>query len=199
MTNARPILVDICWTLYRSNTTFDFLDWFVSDAGYKRLRRFFGLCPVRLLNLLMVRLTHYDLQRHLALRYIRHIPEKEIQAHANEFVNHVLASRRIEEAWETVQGRRVILASGTIPVIAQAVAQTIKAEKTFADSLFKEKVRKSIHEAYDILTDNLSDWPLVCGANHAYIVVYNNQNRWDKRFMQSPIPHTYIYVNENKY
>lgn len=36
------VIVDICGTLYDSNTTFDFLDYYVRTRGYRQFRAAFA-------------------------------------------------------------------------------------------------------------------------------------------------------------
>lgn len=196
MTEQRPILVDVCWTLYRSNTTFDFLDWLIHDPGYLRLRRWGRSRWGHRLVVGILRLTGHDVQRMLALRYLRPYSEKTISDKAQEFVDSVLSKRQIPASWDIIRGRRVVLATGTMPFIAQVVAQQTNAETVYAGDIFKHNIRNQYTD-YDILTDNISDIELVHGAQHAYIVVYNNEARWQQLLGNQP--HTFIHVDERRY
>lgn len=182
-----PILTDICWTLYRSNTTFDFLDWLITDPGYRRLRKAFRHPLMRAANRLIVRLSGCDVERQWALRYLRRYDQPTQERKAQEFVLTVLSSRRIDEAWHIIEGRRVVLATGTIEPIAHAVARLVNAEAVYAGDIYKRALRNDNvndndnvddNDNYDILTDNLSDAPLVRRARRAYIVTYGTDNQW---------------------
>jgi len=174
-----PIVADICWTLYRSNTTFDFLDYTIQDEGYIRLRRWMKKSMVRWANLLMLKLTHRDLLREKALLYLGKLSEEEIKKRAEDFVNIELEQKRILPVWEQIAGREVILVSGTIMPIAEAVGMRIGATKIYSNDIFKKAALQELTD-YDIVTDNLLDEGLIRKAHHAYIVCYGNQDRWNK-------------------
>lgn len=186
----KPILTDICWTLYSSNTTFDFMDATIRDEGYRRLRRWSKNPIVRRLNILLLRLTRHDLIRERALRYLeRQYSSKEIEQMAEHFVHEELATRKIKPAWDTIKGREVVLVSGTIPPIARAVAKEIGATKVYAGDIFKQQVQNA-YAQYDILTDNLSDIELVRRAEQATIITYGNRKRWQQLLQNKQV--TYI-------
>lgn len=175
----RPIVVDICWTLYRSNTTFDFLDHVVQDPGYLRLRRWMRKPFVRTLNLILLRLLHCDVLRSLALRYLRPWTADEVSRMAAQFVSTQLETKCIEAVWSLLPERDIILVSGTIAPIAEAVGKRLGANKIYSGDIFKQRALRELSD-YDIVTDNLSDKELIRKAHHAYIVTYGNRARWER-------------------
>lgn len=177
--NNRPIVVDICWTLYNSNTTYDFLDQVIHEKAYKRLRAFFRYRFVHYINLGLLKIFHVDIQRWLAMRFLSAIRPEVIKQMAVEFVKIYLERRKIMESWNIIAGRKIIIASGTIKPIADAVAEELGALAVYSGDVFKRDIIKNYSE-YDIITDNISDLPLIQKANKAYIVTYNNESRWDK-------------------
>lgn len=190
-----PILVDICWTLYRSNTTFDFLDWLIDSRLYRCIR-WIGRSHIgRAINIGIMRITHYDIQRALCLCFTRSYSAEQLQEQARLFITEELKDKRITEAWELIKGRDVIIATGTMPVIASEVAKIVGTRNVHAGSLYKEHIREH-YPIYDILTDNLTDMPLIQHARHAYIIVYANQTRWDRQLKD--IPHTYIHIQDRR-
>lgn len=177
--NNIPIVVDICWTLYNSNTTYDFLDQVITEKAYKRLRTFFSYRFVRFINLGMLKIFHIDVQRWLAIRFLNGKQPEEIKQMARDFVRNYLERRKIMESWNVISGRKIIIASGTIKPIADAVAEKLGALDVYCGDIFKRDFIKNYNE-YDIITDNISDLPLIKKANKAYIVTYNNEKRWEK-------------------
>lgn len=175
----RPILVDICWTLYRSNTTFDFLDHVIQHPGYLRLRHWMHIPLIQKANLLLLNLLHRDLLRTRALRYLNQWTKEEICQMAEDFVNTQLESKRIEEVWKLLPGRNIIIVSGTIPPIAEAVGRRLGAQKIYSGDIFKREALDELTD-FDIVTDNLSDAKLIRKAHQAYIVTYGNQERWKR-------------------
>lgn len=177
--NNLPIVVDICWTLYNSNTTYDFLDQVIHKKAYKRLRNFFSNQYVHYINLVLLKIFHVDIQRWLAMRFLSAIRPEEIKQMARDFVTNYLEKRKITESWNIISGRKIIIASGTITSIAQAVAEELGALAVYSGDIYKRELIKNYSE-YDIITDNISDLPLIKKANKAYIVTYNNKKRWEK-------------------
>ena len=206
--------MDICWTLFYSNTTFDFLDWLLQeDKGYIRLRTLFRSWCGRYANLLLYRLAHYDLQRHLAIRHLKGMSQETLLLQADNFFNYYLQKNKIKEVWDILPSRNIIIASGTLDIIADTVARHIGAQKVYASHLeFKDGIctgefmdflliKDRITEAtdsYNIVTDNLSDIALVNKAQHATIVTYNNQQRWQHQ-LNGKTDITYINIDMQRY
>lgn len=175
---CRVLLTDICWTLYSSNTTFDFLDTVILDKAYLRLRRWMQKPLIRWTNHVFLKFFHFDYLRHRALRYLCTYSQEEVNQMAETFVNTYLEQRKIAAAWQVLEGRQIVIVSGTIAPIAQAVAKRIGAQQVFADDIYKRGIYPS---DYDILTDNRTDLPLIQRAHSATIVTYNNQSWWQKQ------------------
>jgi len=161
MTANRPILVDICWTLFYSNTTYDFL----RIKGNR-------------LNSLIYKLLGCDLVRRRAIRRFNTLSCDEQRARAEQFYAEYLAPRKIDEVWRRIKDRDIILVSQTMDVIAQVVAEQVGAKAYFATQK-KEEVLAHYTD-FDIITDNLSDLPLIKQAHEATVVTYNNRSRWER-------------------
>lgn len=191
---SRVLLTDICWTLYSSNTTFDFLDATIHDKSYLCLRRWMKCPIVRWCNMLCLKLFHYDYLRQRAISYLRSYNQVEIDQMAEVFVNTHLEQHKIEEAWQVLKGRQVVIFSGTITPIAQAVAKRIGAQQVYAGDIYK----RAMHlKNYDILTDNRSDLPFIQQAHSATIVTYNNQSWWERQKYLPPC--TFISGYDTRY
>lgn len=193
----RPLLTDICWTLYRSNTTFDFLNQIVISPHYRRIRRIFSTTMGKYINLLILKLLHFDLQRSLALRFIRHIDNATLLEKARTFRDTYLEQRKNTEVFDTIQSRKIVLASGTIDVIAQVVAEQLHPVQTYSSRILKNQLLDKF-TYFDIITDNTADIALIRKAHRAYIVVYDDLPRWQK--LTKDLHNTqFIYVNGTKY
>lgn len=195
--HSRPLLTDICWTLYRSNTTFDFLDSIIVAPRYRRMRHFFTTRFGKYSNLLLLKVFRIDLQRSLALRYIRHLDKDTLLDKARTFYNTYLEPRKNEEVFRILRERQIILASGTIDVIAQTVAEQLHPTAVHSSHILKHHLLDTYHD-FDIITDNTADLPLIRKAHHAYIVVYNDLPRWQK--LTKDLQNTeFIHANGTKY
>lgn len=179
MNTDKPILVDICWTLFYSNTTYDFL--------HIRGNR---------LNSLLYKLFGYDYVRARAICRLRHLTHEQLLTRAEQFYTDYLEPRKIAPVWQLIEGRDIILVSQTMPVIAEVVARHTGA-RAYHSLQDKQEVL-SIYRDFDIVTDNLTDIELIRHAGHATIVTYNNRSRWE-RLLPHDISITYIDTNRSKY
>ncbi len=179
MKEDRTILVDICWTLFYSNTTYDFL--------HIRGNKF---------NSLIYKLFGIDLVRSRAIRSFEQLPADEQQARAERFYTDYLEPRKISPVWQMIDGRNIVLVSQTMDIIAKTVAKHIGAT-TYHATQHKEEVL-SLYRDFDIITDNISDLALIRHARQATIITYNNRSRWEK-LLPADINVHFIETGRNKY
>jgi len=178
-TRPRPLLTDICWTLFYSNTTYDFL--------HIRGNRW---------NSLLYKLFRHDFIRSRAIRKFQSLSAEEQLSRAEQFYTDYLTPRKVEEVWKRIDGRDVILVSQTMDIIAKVVAGHIGAKQYFAT---QKKSEVLTHYAdFDIITDNISDLELIRHAHEATIVTYNNLSRWEK-ILPRHINVTFIETGRDKY
>ena len=179
MKDDRTILVDICWTLFYSNTTYDFL----RIRGNK-------------FNSLIYKLFGCDLVRSCAIRKFNTLSREEQTTRVERFYNEYLEPRKIAPVWQLIEGREIVLVSQTMDIIAQTVAKHIGAKAYFATQNKSEVLTH--YTDFDIVTDNLSDIELIKRAQHATIITYNNLARW-QRILPQGTNVTFIETNRNKY
>lgn len=197
------ILIDICGTLFQSNTTFDFLDYIIKNKSYKYFRKIMQTYIWHFFNSIIYRIIHIDLSRKIALNYLKGLNKKEILQKANEFYNQYLEQRKIKETWQLIDTLKnnestLILISGTIDPIAQVISQKINIPiyissqlaykndicqgKLKLDALHNKSkllIKQDITSPYQhIITDNPSDIKLIKQSKNATIVIYNNFIRW---------------------
>lgn len=196
MTEPCYTLVDICWTLFRSNTTFDFLDSLVTARGYRLLRRIGRTRLGRASNLLFYKIFRTDLQRTLCLRYLKGYSRACLEEKAEDFYRSYLVPRRIDAVWERLPERNLVLVSGTLDVIAATVARHLGAEayhsseleyrngictgRLRSDFLQRKATLATAYPSYNVITDNTGDIALVRNARQAVIVTYGNRKRWQR-------------------
>lgn len=179
MKEDRTILVDICWTLFYSNTTYDFL-----------------LIRGNKFNSLIYKLFGIDLVRSRAIRAFKRLPKDEQQARVERFYTDYLLPRKNTPVWQMIEGKDIVLVSQTMEIIAKTVAGHIGA-KAYHATQHKEEVL-SRYPDFDIITDNISDLPLIRHARQATIITYNNRSRWEK-ILPPDINVHFIETGRNKY
>lgn len=191
-----PLITDICWTLYRSNTTFDFLDFAIRKKSYVFFRALFNHPISVFFNRVLFFLFHTDIKRHLAIKFLHSFNEQQIQDLAKRFKDEYLLPRKNDTAWKILENRQIVIATGTLDCIAKVVAEQVKPARIYSNQICKKRLLNDIPE-FDILTDNHGDLSLVRKARKAYIVTYGDQSWWDKRI--ADINLTYIHVHGTKY
>ncbi len=180
--SAEPVtLVDVCWTLFTSNTTFDFLDQLLTAPSYHRWRRFYMRPFGHFINRVLYRLIHIDLQRLMAMQYVKDYSPEELQAQAHTFYLTYLQPRRIKAVWQHLPKQNIVIASDTMSCIAREVALQTGAQTCLNKQMFHSTT------PYDIITDNLTDLRLVQQARNATIVTYHNEKKWRHLLQQSRI------------
>ena len=179
MHQGHQTLVDICWTLFYSNTTYDFL--------HIRGNKF---------NSLIYKLFGIDLVRTRAIRAFKRLPLAEQQTRVERFYTDFLLPRKITPVWQMIEGKDIILVSQTMDLIAKTVAEHIGAKAFHATP---DKGEVLTHYAdFDIITDNMSDLPLIRRAKKATIITYNNRARWE-RILPPEVNVNFIETGREKY
>ncbi len=210
----KVLLTDICWTLFYSNTTMDFLDFVVKDASYLRLRKLFKKPFMRYANLLCFKMFGVDLLRKKCVSYLKGMSKKELEQKAELFYQEYLNGRKIEPVWKILNNKDIVLVSATLDVVAQTVAKHLGAKASFASTLkyvddictgeIEQDMLQSkgnvlgTYKNFDIVTDNLTDIQLVRKAREKYIVLYDNKRRWQQKIRENKNI-TYIVTDGARY
>lgn len=189
------VIVDICGTLFNSNTTFDFLDFSISDKKYIRFRKISKRFIWRLINYFMFHVLGFDLTRIIAIRFLKGKTENELDLLMSDFFLRKLTYLKYADVWKYVdviksEGYRMILASATLDFIAKRVSietgileyfptklnyhQTICQGTIIQDLLGRKfaflKSKKIEHPFAIIITDNFSDIDVIRNSKLSVIV-----------------------------
>ena len=135
-------LFDICGTIYRSNTTFDFLEFYLKENKRFRLyRAIYKSFFWKIINRALRSWLHYDLTRILALRFLKGTSYSELSKQAKLFTEVYLSQVRNIEIYNTIEHlisidkSKVLLVSATIDVVAEAVADSLHCEQYYSTAL----------------------------------------------------------------
>lgn len=197
-------IFDICDTLYQSNTTFDFIDFYLAETRQSAKRVFlksvrWKYSPVFLLLLLLGRITKSDWHKTVSLLLLKGEKAENLDRYANSFFDKVLNSKCITATHQILQeaklaGNKIYLVSSTIEPVAKAIAvrlgvEFFSSELKLESGIFtgmlanditgqKEKVLKQFlgEISYSVVTDNISDYKLVAAAEHKYVVIQNQKH-----------------------
>jgi HAD superfamily phosphoserine phosphatase-like hydrolase len=200
---------DVCGTLYHTNTTYSFLEYYFR----KKDRAKYWLIQL-LLSLpgkaIVVALTKIGIKadlRTFLIGILKHENAYEVERYANLFVSEELNSKRflktqsiLKKAQE--ENRRIVLVSASLEPVIKAIADELEVEEYFASILEKSeegiysgklsqdlkgnKIRL-IEKYFDIqaahffvYTDNLDDIALIELSRKAYVISKKrNLKKWE--------------------
>jgi len=130
--NGRLVVCDICETLYRSNTTTDYVRYVLEHMGLSdRLLLYRATVdrwsPIFLVLAICCRMSAVDVGRRILLALLRGIHRDQLAELSTEFVSSFLTHRKISESHEYLdrakrRGDAVLLASASIDPVVEAIA-----------------------------------------------------------------------------
>lgn len=195
-------IVDVCWTMYRSNTTFDFISFVVKRQKNFNLSFFLlNTFAVKLLLIALGRIFKKDYYRYCYIRLLKGYHYDELAKYVDQFYQEFLISRKIEFTFNLLDGfvdkTDVILCSASLDIIVEKVANDfgvkyfashLAFKNNFCLGLLESDLLFSKHELFSdteidcVITDNLSDYNLVKRAKNP-IILSNKKNVifWEER------------------
>ncbi|EMG9280292.1 haloacid dehalogenase-like hydrolase [Enterobacter cloacae] len=162
----KTAIVDVCHTLYRSNTTFDYVDFVLNKKNKKII--LLKVKPIKYTLIIMGRFLHKDIYRYLYIKRLRGFKKKELEDIANEFYKNKLDRLKILSTFNAINKEinnyKFILASASLNIVIEAI---IKNEKIFEGIAYSS----SLDFKNDICTGKLSQDLL--GNKHKYFSEVN--------------------------
>jgi phosphoserine phosphatase len=200
------VIVDICDTLYDSNTTFDFLDNYIQSGYYHAFRKIFKTFFGKVTNALFWRIFRVDIIRTVAFRFIKGHDKTTLLHAADVFYESQLVGKKHEKIFDIIekykkQEYEIIIASATMDIMGEIVAKKNGIQRFFPTMLKyqdgictgeilldllgrkAEVLRKNgITPPFPaVITDNTSDINLIKNAEFSYIVLNTkNRNKWSR-------------------
>jgi phosphoserine phosphatase len=201
---------DVCGTLYRSNTTYDFIDYYLKSGPLYRWA-LFRILRSSLLIPLRATLEYSlgkDIFRILAVRMLRGCTEQDVCRGASRLVREILSRRQkasVLSLMTTLQseGYTVALASASLSFVVKEIAAVLNVSHYVACSLEsqngiltgrfladirgqKERMISIIFPQWSdlvVVTDNQEDANLILLASRAWIICDRRKRwRWSRAF-----------------
>lgn len=195
-------IVDVCWTMYRSNTTFDFIS-FVIKKQKKINFKFFLLnfFVTKVFLIVLGRILKKDCYRYFYISLLKGYHYDALAKYVDQFYQEFLIGRKIEFTFNLLDGfvdkADVILCSASLDIVVEKVANNLGVEYFASHLSFKNNVCLGLlesdllfskHELFSdveidcVITDNLSDYNLVKKAKNP-IILSNKKNLifWEER------------------
>lgn len=199
-------IFDICGTLYHSNTTFDFLEYFLKDTSiYYRYYNILRKTIVwRLFNKVAINLLRMDITRIIALRFLKGYSYDELKNAAQFFYNKYLIPHQNTKVIDSLKSlssdshNNIIIVSATLDFIADVISRHIPCQSCYSSQLayrddicqgklsidllgkkLEIKFKDFSGNFKAVYTDDFSDLPLLGKAKEKNIIVYpKTKKKW---------------------
>ena len=129
------IIVDICGTLFNSNTTYDFCRFFfVNSKRYRILEIIFNSSFIYLLNAACFKLMRKDIKKIILIKMLNGYSYEELYNAANLFYDQYLVYHKNIEVWNLLNyylqncKSEIVICSATLDFIADAIANKMHIE-----------------------------------------------------------------------
>lgn len=217
MTKADNVfLVDICGTIFHSNTTMDFMRFYFGKTSWFHMVD--SLLQYRIVGFLNARvfsIFHIDIIRSYCITHLRGYSSIELEQMAKKFYEVFLFKRlnpsviRIMER-RREKGEKLVLVSATLDFIAKEVAKQLDISTYFSSQLsFNNGICKGqlsvdlldgkleilrqnnlLGSFSGVITDNYTDVDIIKVSKTAYLIQYQNRkNKWS----------SIVNLNDSKY
>ena len=222
MESKEYFLIDICGTLFRSNTTYDFMHFFFKDEKwFITLSRCRKNKYITFLNAQIQRLFHVDFMRRFLISHLAGYSKEELKKMATMFYDDYLSNVKNEAVFDIIEqkrkeGKSLVIVSATLDCISLIVSQKLNIAQQYSSVLkydvdgiclgeFEEdllgvKLKKikscGILPKYGgIITDNYSDIDLIEESDCPYLVQYENiKNKWDQIMGDKLNKSEYVFI-----
>ncbi|WP_143961594.1 HAD-IB family phosphatase [Litoribacter populi] len=130
--DAKKILFDVCGTLYRSNTTYDFLKYYLNknnNLQYLKICLLLSL-PGKALVVALSKIGWNLPLREYLVGLLKGAPKEEVALEAEKFVKEILCSKKIDRVHEVLKSascekKEIILISASIDPVVKAIADEL--------------------------------------------------------------------------
>lgn len=218
----KTVIFDICGTIYKSNTTFDFLKWkFGRVRSFRIYSRLYHSFVWRCLNRCSKMFVHLDLTRMVAVYYLKGYSKQQLIKDVSQFYCNDLSKKINEEVLDLMSSYkmrgnyRIVIASATLDIIANYISNRIGVKEWYATSLcYNQNVctgkyendllgnKASLFLNNDdielVVTDDISDVHLLQLSRNCVIVTYpKTENKWCKILSRIDRPYRIIHMNHD--
>lgn len=201
------VVFDICDTLYRSNTTFDFIRFALNKQ--QKLWKVLLLrlyttkySPLFILYYLLQKITKKDVCKARSLRLLKGTSKPILDALAEQFRIEYLSQKKVAETHQMLQAFKakqvpIVFLSASIDPVVRALAKAFEVDffcselayqdHTFTGGVAFEMTGKKQDKltafgvdgqtVLTVITDNFTDKALMRLAQHRYAVIYSEEDR----------------------
>ena len=134
-------IFDVCDTIYRVNTTFSFLDYYLgNNKKYIFFRKITKLFPVKVFNYFFYKIFKKDLMRYFGTLFLKGKEIEEAQKYAHKFVYTDLVKEIKDSTVKMMseyksKGYKIVLMSGSYMFVIEEVAKYFNIDYFYASKL----------------------------------------------------------------
>lgn len=196
---SKKYIFDVCWTLYKANTTFDFICFFSKGRWKKAYLGLLNNKFIKVFLLLIGRVLAVDVYRELYILSLKGYTKSQLEYAAKEYVEYILSHKKIEFSHDFLNqsikehSNMVLLCSASLDCIVQAIGLNLgisnfySSELEYINGICTGKLRKDLlHSKADlfkkdedkpfwVITDNKTDLDLIRKSEY-YTVLSNKKN-----------------------
>ena len=177
------IIIDVCGTLYASNTTFDYIDFVMQSASLKK-RVVHYILQLRITKLILItigKIVKIDIYRYLYIHLLKGCSKDKLELYASRFYHEYLQKKRIQFSFDildSIDNKKysIILCSASLDIIIEKISHNIgykyhATKLEFVSNICTGKIHTDLlgakhllfknEDLYLVMTDNLSDYLLV--------------------------------------
>lgn len=193
-------IFDVCWTMYRSNTTFDFIRFIYKTEGINSFRLAFLNSKIgKVVVLLIGKLIGRDIYRELFVGLLEGFTRNDLEKLSENFYYNFLLKNKIDytfQIFNKIDVNEIVLCSASLDIVVAYIAYDLKVDFFASELEFKNEictgkickdllgVKNSIlgNKKIDlVVTDNLSDLELVMKSSESVILsTSKNVNFWKR-------------------
>lgn len=173
-------IFDVCWTMYQSNTTFDYIRFVYKSENIQSFQlKFLNSKFGKIIILLLGRIIGRDLYRELFVKLLKGFSRKDLEELSMKFYQNFLINQKIDYTFKILEKtdvNDVILCSASLDVVVAHIAKELgvvffASELEYKKQICTGKISKDLLGKKDnilkdkvielVVTDNLSDLELV--------------------------------------
>lgn len=163
-------IFDICGTLYKSNTTYDFLKFYLKNHNTLKYLLFISLfsLPAKVVWKLFYFFKKDKLIRAIFINFFKNEPVNKIEQSAVLFVEKILPGKKIEQVHRLLEKSRaksnaeIWLVSASVTPVVKAIASKLNVKNFLASELeikkgtFTGQILRDLESRKDIILDERS-------------------------------------------
>jgi phosphoserine phosphatase len=207
VTDKRYCVVDVCGTLFTEDTTLGLIRTHVTRTGNTFRRILLWLLTVRfspfyLAFVLLERVSRKHIFKHAIIRFLGGSTVQELEFSAERYIDHLMACDKQAEVWSRLklcEGEVLVLASASLEPLVAALASRLgclyvasklecNADRYSGRLLMDVTGKKidflsacikgfSLGEVSTVVSDNLTDEPLLSLADKPVVVLNRSKDR----------------------